>query len=346
MSAPEGAEAPSEDVDDPEAEDDEPTIPLVAISAATIKRHVALLLERLIKKAADSELFPHKPTAGTNSLRSQEKSDTAAAGSLIGLVHEILLGERWHLSGRQVWNIMREMIPQTEEEHWKTGAKTFLINMRVEKRQFAVKDILTELVEKEPGMAAALTDFGTTDDEHHACTRRVCTILDGFHASTLVLGSAPNKSKRKAKAGGAAGGSASSNPPPTPRTPAKVALRSGVEELAAYQRSQVHSAAQLLSKNASPIMQSQNYSPTSRKRFRDALGEVSAALVAEIPLERPEGLLGPNALALLQYITSTGAKTMKADAARVKLQQRSLFPGAADDEERQGEEEADADLEG
>lgn len=288
MSAPEGAEAPSEDVDDPEAEDDEPTIPLVAISAATIKRHVALLLERLIKKAADSELFPHKPTAGTNSLRSQEKSDTAAAGSLIGLVHEILLGERWHLSGRQVWNMVREMIPQTEEEHWKTGAKTFLINMRVEKRQFAVKDILTELVEKEPGMAAALTDFGTTDDEHHACTRRVCTILDGFHASTLVLGSAPNKSKRKAKAGGAAGGSASSNPPPTPRTPAKVALRSGVEELAAYQRSQVHSAAQLLSKNASPIMQSQNYSPTSRKRFRDALGEVSAALVAEIPLERPE----------------------------------------------------------
>ena len=149
MSAPEGAEAPSEDVDDPEAEDDEPTIPLVAISAATIKRHVALLLERLIKKAADSELFPHKPTAGTNSLRSQEKSDTAAAGSLIGLVHEILLGERWHISGRQVWNMVREMIPQTEEEHWKTGAKTFLINMRVEKRQFAVKDILTELVEKE-----------------------------------------------------------------------------------------------------------------------------------------------------------------------------------------------------
>ena len=96
MSAPEGAEAPSEDVDDPETEDDEPTIPLVAISAAIIKRHVALLLERLIQKAADSELFPHKPTAGTNSLRSQEKSDTAAAGSLIGLVHEILLGERWH----------------------------------------------------------------------------------------------------------------------------------------------------------------------------------------------------------------------------------------------------------
>lgn len=83
-------------MDDPETEDDEPTIPLVAISAAIIKRHVALLLERLIQKAADSELFPHKPTAGTNSLRSQEKSDTAAAGSLIGLVHEILLGERWH----------------------------------------------------------------------------------------------------------------------------------------------------------------------------------------------------------------------------------------------------------
>jgi len=26
------------------------------------------------------------------------------------------------------------MIPQTEVEHWKTGSKTFLINMRVEKR--------------------------------------------------------------------------------------------------------------------------------------------------------------------------------------------------------------------
>jgi len=173
----------------------------------------------------------------------------------------------------------------------------------------------------------------------------VCTILDGFHTSTLVLGTAPNK-KRKAPAGGAAGGSSSSNPPPTPRTPAKVALRSGVEELAAHQRNQVHSAAQLLGKNSSPIMQSLNVSPNSRKRFRDTLDQVAAALVAEIPLERPEGLLGPNALALLQYITSTGAKTMKADAARVKLQQRSLFPGAADDEERQGEEEADADLEG
>ena len=174
----------------------------------------------------------------------------------------------------------------------------------------------------------------------------MCTILDGFHTSTLVLGTAPNSRKRKAPAVGAAGGSSSSNPPPTPRTPARVALRSGVEELAAYQRNQVHSAAQLLGKNSSPIMQSLNVSPNSRKRFRDTLDQVAAALVAEIPLERPEGLLGPNALALLQYITSTGAKTMKADATRVKLQQRSLFPGAADDEERQGEEEADADLEG
>ena len=74
-------------------------------------------------------------------------------------------------------------------------------------------------------------------------------------------------------AGGAAGGSASSNPPPTPRTPAKVALRSGVEELAAYQRSQVHSAAQLLSKNASPSMQSQNYSPTAAAGCRPAAAQ-------------------------------------------------------------------------
>ena len=133
MSAPEGAEPPTEDVDDPETED-EPTISLVTVSAATIKRNVALLLKRLIQKASDSDLSSLKPIAGTNSLRSQDKLDTAAAGSLVGLVHEILLGQRWHLSGRQIWNTVREMIPQTELEHWKTGSKTFLINMRVEKR--------------------------------------------------------------------------------------------------------------------------------------------------------------------------------------------------------------------
>ena len=133
MSAPEGAEAPTEDVDDA-ATEDEPPIPLVAASAATTRRHVALLLKRLIQRASDSELSPHKSIAGTNSLRSQDTADTAAAGSLVGLVHEILLGQRWHLSGRQIWNTVREMIPQTEVEHWKTGSKTFLINMRVEKR--------------------------------------------------------------------------------------------------------------------------------------------------------------------------------------------------------------------
>ena len=234
-------------------------------------------------------------------------------------------------------------IPKTEAEHWKTGAKTFLINVTVEKRQFAVKEILTELVEKE-GMAAALMGFGTSDNEHIACTRRVCKILDGFHTSTVVIAAA---SKRKATAGGAAGGSSSSNPPPTPRTPrtpAKVALRSKVEELAAYQRNQVHSAAELLGKSSSPIMQSQNISPASRKRFRDTLDQVAVALVAEIPQERPEGVMGTNGLLLLQYLASTGAKTLKADVKRVQLQQRLFFPGgesgAADDKERQGEEDA------
>ena len=340
MSATEGAEAPAEGVDDAENED-EPTIPLAAVSAATTKRHVALLLKRLIQHASDSELSPGKSIVGTNAIRSQEKVDTAAAGSLVGLVHEILLGQRWHLSGRQIWDIVRAAIPKTEAEHWKSGAQSFLINVTVEKRQFAVKDILTELVEKE-GMAAALTDFGTSDDERLACTRRVCKILDGFHTSTVVIATAP---RRKATAGGSAGGSSSTNPPPpTPRTPAKVRLKSSVEELAAYQPGQVHSAAELLGKNSSPIMQSQNFSPASRKRFRDTLDQVAAALVLEIPQEIPEGVLGPNALALLQYIASTGAKTMKADVTRVKLQQRSLFPGgeseAAADAERQEEEDA------
>jgi hypothetical protein len=83
----------------------------------------------------------------------------------------------------------------------------------VETRQFAVKDILTELVEKEQGMAAALMDFCTSDDEiddeRLACTGRVCQILDALHTSTVVIATA---SKRKAKA--PAGGSSTNHHPP------------------------------------------------------------------------------------------------------------------------------------
>ena len=337
MSTAEGAEPPAEPEDDPDAEDDAP-IPLATVSEATIKRHVALLLRRLLLRAEDFVLSAGKSIPGTVAIHSHERPEPAAAGSVVGLVHEILLGTRWQLSARKIWDILRAMIPKTEEEHWKLGAKSFLINLTLEKRQFAVLAILTELVQKE-GMAAALTDFGTTDEEHLACARRVCTLLDAFHTSTVVIPAAKTKGRaRKAPAGDSAGGSSSSNPPPTPRTPStKVALKSGAEELAAYQPSQVRSAADLLGKNSSPIMQNQNISPASRKRFRDTLNLVVVALVAEIPQERPEGVLGTNALMLLQYIASTGGKTMKADAARLQLQQRSLFPagesGAADEEE-------------
>ena len=85
--------------------------------------------------------------------------------------------------------------------------------MTVETRQFAVKDILTELVEKEQGMAAALMDFCTSDDEiddeRLACTDRVCQILDALHTSTVVIATA---SKRKAKTGSSRGKRA--KPPP------------------------------------------------------------------------------------------------------------------------------------
>ena len=85
--------------------------------------------------------------------------------------------------------------------------------MTVETRQFAVKDILTELVEKEQGMASALMDFCTSDDEiddeRLACTGRVCQILDALHTSTVVIATA---SKRKAKA--PAGGSSTNHHPP------------------------------------------------------------------------------------------------------------------------------------
>ena len=323
MSAAEAAQPPAEGVDDAETEA-EPAIPLAALNEVTIKRGTTSLLKALIQQSSsESELTQGKSTPGTLSIRSSEKVGTAADGSLVGLVHEILLSERWHLSTRKTWDCVRAWIPKTEGEYWKLGATSQLINVTIEKRQFAVKGILTELVKKEPSMAAALTDFGTTDEEKLACTRRVCALLEAFHTSTLVL--PKQKPKPKAKAKPAAGGSSSSDPPP-PTTPAKVPLKSKVEELAAYVPSQVHSAAELLSKNSSPILRAENVTPTSRKRFRELSQLVAGRVVEEIPKERPERSFGPNALALLQYIQNTGAKTLKADAGRVVLQQRALFP--------------------
>ena len=113
--------------------------------------------------------------------------------------------------------------------------------MTVETRQFAVKDILTELVEKEQGMASALMDFCTSDDEiddeRLACKGRVCQILDALHTSTVVIATA---SKRKAKA--PAGGSSTNTTHPGPLT-CNLGHKSTVEELAAYQPNQVLSAA-------------------------------------------------------------------------------------------------------
>ena len=114
--------------------------------------------------------------------------------------------------------------------------------MTVETRQFAVKDILTELVEKEQGMAAALMDFCTSDDEiddeRLACKGRVCQILDALHTSTVVIATA---SKRKAKA--PAGGSSTNHHPPWAQLTCNLGHKSTVEELAAYQPNQVLSAA-------------------------------------------------------------------------------------------------------
>ena len=80
--------------------------------SATVKRHNATLLKRLIRQAHESELSQGKSMPGTN----------ATAGSLVGLVHEILLGQRWRLSARQIWDIVRAEIPKTEAEHWKLNA--------------------------------------------------------------------------------------------------------------------------------------------------------------------------------------------------------------------------------
>ena len=90
--------------------------------SATVKRHNATLLKRLIRQAHESELSQGKSMPGTNAARSSVKVDNAAAGSLVGLVHEILLGQRWRLSARQIWDIVRAEIPKTEAEHWKLNS--------------------------------------------------------------------------------------------------------------------------------------------------------------------------------------------------------------------------------
>ena len=94
MSTAEGAQPPAEAEDDPDAEDDAP-IPLATVSEATIKRHVALLLRRLLLRAEDSVLSAGKSIPGTVAIHSHERPEPAAAGSVVGLVHEILLGTRW-----------------------------------------------------------------------------------------------------------------------------------------------------------------------------------------------------------------------------------------------------------
>ena len=90
--------------------------------AATVKRHNATLLKRSIRQAHESELSHGKSMPGTNATRSSEKVDNAAAGSLVGLVHEIHLGQLWRLSARQIWDIVRAEIPKTEVEHWKLNS--------------------------------------------------------------------------------------------------------------------------------------------------------------------------------------------------------------------------------
>ena len=185
MSAAEAAQPPAEGVDDPETEA-EPAIPLAALNEVTIKRGITALLKALFERASSESEHPEgKSTPGALAIRS-EKTGTAADGSLVGLVHEILLGPRWRLSPRKMWDIVRAWIPKTEPEHWKLGSASNLINLTIEKRQFAVKAILTELVEKELSMAAALTDFGTSDDTQIACTRLVAAAADAQPAAAAV----------------------------------------------------------------------------------------------------------------------------------------------------------------
>ena len=90
--------------------------------SATVKRHNATLLKRLIRQAHESELSQGKSMPGTLSIHSSETVGTAAAGSLVGLVHEIHLGQLWRLSARQIWDIVRGEVPKTEAEHWKLNA--------------------------------------------------------------------------------------------------------------------------------------------------------------------------------------------------------------------------------
>jgi hypothetical protein len=336
MSTHEATEAPVEPESDGELGDeapDEASVPLAKPSEASMKLLISAAMGRLLIRAPGG-LTAGKPRSGTNRIRSTEAAALAALGSLVGLVHEIFLCTRYHLTGRKLFGLLRELFPRTETVHWKSGAQTFLINVTVEKRECAVLDMLAELVKTHKGTAAALTDYGDSDDAHRACARRVCKVLADFHTSTLVIPKPAAKPKPKPKPNSTGGGSSTT---PTTPTTGRVALTSSAEELAAHDRSQLHRAAVLLSKNSSPILQSKNLSPGSRKRFRESLEVVSEALVAQVPSERPAGALGPHALALLQYIADTGAKTLKADVGRVKLQQRSLFAGEG--EEAVAEEE-------
>lgn len=88
MSADEGAEAPSDAESDAEAPTEAP-IGLEKVSGASKKRLVKQLLERLLVAAADAGLSAGKPLPNTSTIRSKEKVEAAALGSLVGLVLEI-----------------------------------------------------------------------------------------------------------------------------------------------------------------------------------------------------------------------------------------------------------------
>ena len=295
--------------------------------------------------AENARLYPKVPKPQTNCIRSTEARSSAADGSLVDLVYEIFLNSDFHLGPRQIWQSVRDIYPKIDATHWKTGAETFFINIIVEKREDAVLQILDELVEADAQMVCALTDYqGDSDESSRLCARRVSGILKSFHTKTLVL-------PKAAKPSSSAAASTSTTPtPPTPTTPTRgMALKSSAEELGAHERSKVYSAGALLSKNASPILQSKNVTPESRKRFREQLRAVVEAVVAEIPQERPAGALGTNALQLLEYIANTGHKMMQADVKRVKMKQQQIFEdageegeagaaGAAEEEEAAGED--------
>ena len=154
--------------------------------------------------------------------------------------------------------------------------------MTVETRQFAVKDFLTDLVAKEPDMAAALTDFGTTDEEKLACTRRVCALLEAFHRHPR----APEDQGPAQGQGQAARRAARPSDPPPPTTRPRCAQvegggAGGVRAEPGAQRGRASL------KNSSPILQAENVSPKSRKRYRELSQLVMSGVVDEIPKDRP-----------------------------------------------------------